>query len=43
MKEHNVAFMAFARGSESKEIVRKLYIGIGVGALSHGGTLRVLR
>lgn len=28
MKEHNAVFMAFAQGSESKEVVRKLYIGI---------------
>lgn len=28
MKEHNSVFMAFAQGSESKESVRKLYIGI---------------
>ena len=28
MKEHNVVFMAFAQGSESREVVRKLYTGI---------------
>lgn len=28
MKEHNAVFMAFAQGSESREVVRKLYIGI---------------
>lgn len=28
MREHNVTFMAFAKGNESKEVVKKLYIGI---------------